>query len=381
MTTYTIIDSDTHVTEPPDVWTSRVPAKFRDRVFRMVRSDAGEDVWLLGDEQVSIAGFSANAGWGRPFPSHPPTLDDCHPGCHDANARLAYMDEVGIWAMVLYPNVAGFGSQKFLTIDDDEMKLACVRAYNDFLRDWVSVDPRRFVTIMSIPYWDVDASVKEVLRGAEAGHRGILFSGKPHALGLPYLGDRHWDPLWAVATECGMPIHFHIGSGDFSTSFNPAKVKAVGAAAAYAFTSVEMFLGNGIQVADLLLSGVLPRFPDLDFVSVESGIGWAPFMLEAVDYSYLEAMEKGQRLWDLMPSDYFKRQVYTCYWFEEIAPRRMLDLLNVDRILFETDFPHPTCLYGNVHERIEAGLGGQPPEVRRKILWENAARLYHVPEP
>ena len=92
------------------------------------------------------------------------------------------MDAIGIWAQVLYPNVAGFGSQRFLRLGDDELKLICVRAYNDFLRDWASADHRRLLTVMTTPFWDVDAAVAEIERGAAAGHRGILFTGEPRAL-------------------------------------------------------------------------------------------------------------------------------------------------------------------------------------------------------
>jgi predicted TIM-barrel fold metal-dependent hydrolase len=291
------------------------------------------------------------------------------------------MDSEGIWAQVLYPNVASFGGQRFLSFPDDELKLVCVRAYNDFLRDWASADHDRLITIMSTPFWDVDAAVEEMHRCADAGHRGILFTGEPHRFGLPYLADRHWDPLWATAQDLGLPIHFHIGSGDTASSFTPERVAATSTAATFAYTAIEMFLKNGLQVADLLMSGILPRFPDLQFVSVESGIGWIPFVLEAVDHSYLEGRRDRTSQWDLMPSEYFARQVYACYWFETVAPRLLLDEIPVDNILFETDFPHPTCLYGNVQEKIEAGLGEAPDDVRRKILWGNAARLYGVQEP
>ena len=146
---------------------------------------------------------------------------------------------------------------------------------------------------------------------------------------------------------------------------------------------VRGVLRNGNQLVDLLLSGVLARYPTIRFVSVESGIGWIPFVLEALDYQY-----KGNRVaeehpeFDRLPSAYFKRNVYACYWFEETAPRRLLDQVGVDNVMFETDFPHPTCLYGaQVHERIARGLGDCTPDVRRKILWENGARLYRVQEP
>ena len=176
-------------------------------------------------------------------------------------------------------------------------------------------------------------------------------------------------------------MHLHLGSGDTGTSFTPDRIAAHGTASTYAYTSTELFLKNGLQVADLLTSGVLPRLPGLKVVSVESGIGWIPFVLEAVDHAYLEGRADRTSQWDLMPSEYFARQVYACYWFETVAPRRLLDDIPVDNVLFETDFPHPTCLYGNVREKIDAGLGEAPAEVRHKFLWGNAARLYGVEEP
>ena len=291
------------------------------------------------------------------------------------------MDEIGIWAQVLFPNVAGFGSQRFLSIRDDELKLVCVSAYNDFLRDWASADARRLLTVMSLPFWDIDETVKEITRNLDAGHRGILFTGEPQRFGLPYLAEDHWNPLWAIAEEAGLPVHFHIGSGDMNSSFGPERISRYGTAATYAYTSTEMFLKNGLQCADLITSGVLPRFPDLDFVSVESGIGWIPFVLEAADHSYLEGRPGRTSEWELLPSEYFARQVYSTYWFEQVAPSKLLGEIPVEHILFETDFPHPTCLYGNVHEKIETSLAGATDEQRRRILWANAAELYGVEAP
>ena len=147
--------------------------------------------------------------------------------------------------------------------------------------------------------------------------------------------------------------------------------------------AVGIFLRNGIQLTDLLMSDVLARFPEIQFVSVESGIGWIPFLLEALDYQFLGNRVSEERPdLDMLPSEYFARNIYACYWFEQIAPRRLIDTIGVDRILFETDFPHPTSLYGDeVQERITAGLADSPPAERKAILWDNAQRLYRVAEP
>ena len=378
-----IIDVDAHVTEPGGLWSDRLPAKWRDRAPQMRRGDDGKDRWFVGDGAVMLTvGHTATAGWGAPFPAAPPTFDEVPPAAHDARARLDYLDSVGIWAQVLYPNVGGFGNQAFLALDDPDLQLACVQAYNDWLTEWCAADPARLLPVTAIPFWDVDASVAEVERCAALGHRGILFTGEPQVFGLPLLGDRGWDPLWRVASETGNPISFHIGGGDFAAPFTAARMAAHGIAATYVKASVQLFLENGVQILDLLLSGVLPRFPDARFVSVESGIGFLPFLLEAADYAFGEAAMRRERPeFTLLPSEYFHRQVYGCWFFEETALQRLVDKIGAANILFETDYPHPICLYGNVREKIDAALAGQPPELRRRLLWDNAAALYGVADP
>ena len=152
-TPYTIIDTDTHITEPADVWTSRVPAKWRDRVPRVEwDTKANEEAWFLGDKKLASAAGSAMAGWPEPFPSHPPTFEKAHAASYDASARLDYMDEIGVYAQVLYPNLGGFGSQAWWKMGEPELMLECVRAYNDFQIDWIEPDPKRFVPILATPY-------------------------------------------------------------------------------------------------------------------------------------------------------------------------------------------------------------------------------------
>ena len=215
------------------------------------------------------------------------------------------------------------------------------------------------------------------------GHKGILFTGEPQSFGEPVIGDKHWDPLWEAAVDLDLPVSFHIGSGNMEMGLSKEKVKTYGKMATFAALSVDIFLTNGIQLSDLLVSGVLARFPKIQFVSVESGIGWVPFALEALDYQFLgnRVAEERPDL-EMLPSEYFARNVFACYWFEQTAPRRLIDKVGIDNILFETDFPHPTSLYGEeVHDRIRTGLDDCEPEVRRKILWENAQKLYKVEEP
>jgi predicted TIM-barrel fold metal-dependent hydrolase len=214
-------------------------------------------------------------------------------------------------------------------------------------------------------------------------HKGILYTGEPQSFVQPLLGDRYWDPLWETAVELDLPISFHVGSGSMELGLRRDKVAAYGRMAAFTELSVETLLRNGLQGSDLIMSGVLARHPHIKFVSVESGVGWIPFAIEALDYQFLGNRVREDRPdLDLMPSEYFARNIYACYWFEQTAPQRLLDKVGVDNILFETDFPHPTSLYGDeVQARITGGLSDCEESVRRKILWDNAQKLYKVEGP
>ena len=379
------IDADTHITEPGDVWTRRLPAKFRDRAPRMERTDEGVDVWKFGEAERAIpVGATAVAGWHDPFPSIPLNLDQCPPAAYDARARLEYMDAIGAWAMALYPNIGGFGSETFLKLGDKELMLACVQAYNDWLIEWIEADPRRFIPVMATPFWDVEDCVGEIHRARELGHKSILFTAAPQDFGQPYLGDAHWDPIWKAAQDVDLPISLHIGSGDFQDQLMaPGRFAAHGIGPSTVSGSMSILMSNAIQLMDLLMSGVLPRHPGLRIVSVESGIGWIPFVKESLDHGYAYANVSTERPeFDRKPSEYLREQIWACTFFEEFPLNNHVEEIGSDRILFETDYPHPICLYGReVREKIDAAFGKLPEAARRKILFDNAAELYGIYAP
>jgi predicted TIM-barrel fold metal-dependent hydrolase len=374
-----IIDTDTHVIEPPDLWTDRLSAKkWGDLVPHVEWNDAVQsEMWHIGATPVMRAWAHAMAGWPEPFPNGPRTMQDTHPSCYDAAERVNGLDAVGIEMAVLYPNL-GLGMQ-LIPQQARELSFEIVRAYNDWLLDWISPHRTRFVALACIPYWDVDESVREIERCAALGHRGIITTGAPHLHDQPTLAHRQWDPIWAAAQANGLPISFHVGSGSPANDFRDDHLEAEGPTATTARGSVWTFLENGKHVTELLFSGVLARFPGLRFISVESGIGWVPFCLEASDYHF----EKG-KVWkerpefELKPSEYFRRQVYVNYWFERLEDHH-IEQVGLDHILFETDFPHPTCLQGGeVARAIDAGLGHHPEAVRERVLSKNAMDLFNI---
>jgi len=378
---YQVIDVDSHVSEPADLWTSRVSSKWGDAVPHIVSDPrSGKEIWKVGGTPVLPVGMTAIAGFDGTLPESPDTMADIPPGAHDAGARLAYLDSEGIHAQVLYPNVGGFGSGGFLRLEEPELMLECVRAYNDFLVEWASADSNRLIPVMATPFWDVDAAVKEIHRAAALGHRGVLFGSQPQSFGEPPLPSPHWDPIWAAAQEAGLPISFHIGSG---AEWDLGGAGNIGVRAQFARVAANAFIDNEKCLADIVFGGVCHRFPDLKFVSVESGVGWLLFVFEAFDWQWANAgIYKEHPEYDLKPSEYFRRQIYGCFWFEESGLRPALEQYP-DNILYETDYPHPTSMSvgpqsAAQHPREYASrvLAGVSESVVERVLHGSAAKLY-----
>ena len=142
--------------------------------------------------------------------------------------------------------------------------------------------------------------------------------------------------------------------------------------------STVLFMNNARCIVNLIFSGLLDRYPRQKFVSVESGIGYIPFLLESCEYQ-MDENTIDQAGLELRPRDYFARQIYASYWFEKEHTDWAIGAIGEDNIMFETDFPHPTCLYPDVRTHVAASLSGVDAAVQRKVLYENAARVYGLP--
>lgn len=383
---FKVIDTDTHIVEPYDLWTSRISVQKYGEKVPQVKFDpvAGEDFWYFNGEPMGPAAGTAMAGWHECPPKHPMTWKDVAPFTSDAHERLKKMDEYGIYAQVLYPNVAGFGAGRYLGLEDPKLMLLCVQAYNDWLAEWASADKKRLLPQMALPFWDLELSIKEMERAAKIGHKGVIMGGEPDFFGQPKLTDPYWDPLWASAQDMGLPINFHIASGDMS-NFHMHH-ESCGEHAAFSALAVLFTMQNIRTLSQLITGGICHRFPKLNFVSVESGVGWLPFALEMLDWMWLNCgVDKEHPEYKLLPSEYFKRQMYGCFWFERKTLKPTIDAIGADNILYETDFPHPTSMSPGpasiaVHpsQYIQESLGDLPIEVAEKILYKNAARIYNL---
>jgi len=372
-----IIDIDSHFTEPRDFWTRRAPSRFKDRVPRVVVDEQRAEHWVVEDDLVlGPPGFCVI----RPDESKAlgqmslDTFEEMHRGATYAPERLEVMDKHGIALQIVYPNILGFAGSMIMRVADVELRNFCTYGYNDGIAELQAQGERRLYPQALLPFWDIDLAVAELERSMdELGLTGCVLTDAPEQWGLPTLSEPYWEPLFAAAQERGVPINFHIGGGHFTGGpWVGGPERSV-----LATLSSLAFIGNLRCIPNLIFSGLLDRFPDLNFVSVESGLGWIPFILDFCDYQMDQNRVTGL---DLRPHEYFERQIYASYWFEKNAADS-IRRLPASNVMFETDFPHPTCLFPDIQEQVAATLGDFPEDVQRKVLYQNAARVYQLPDP
>jgi predicted TIM-barrel fold metal-dependent hydrolase len=378
-----IIDADTHLSEPHDLWTSRATARMKDRVPRVKIVD-GVRKWVIDDDIALSTGASPisvihkDGSKSRSLEFFDFQIEDVHAGSYDTAARLKVMDESNIFAQIVYPNVLGFGGQNAGKVDA-ELRIASIEIFNDAMAELQAGSSGRIFPMALLPWWDVKQSVRETERAKAMGLRGVNINSDPHLQkGIPDLADRHWDPLWETCAGLDMPVNFHIGASDsaldwFGSSYWPSESWDV----RFVIGSSMLFFGNARVMANILMSGILDRHPTIKFVSVESGIGWIPFLLETLEYQLAE--NAAGTHFALTPAEYFARNVYSSFWFERRNIADSVRQVGVDNVMFETDFPHPTCLYPDPLRYAASGLAALDQDARRKVLSGNAAKLYNIP--
>lgn len=379
-----ILDADSHLTEPPNLWLERLPRRWAEDCPRVGADPrSGKIRWRIGGRWLAAVGVYSDAPWPEWPPSHPADFDQIDRACYDPVKRKGWLNEYGITAQVLYPNVVAFEGHALLALQDEKLRVAIIQAYNDYAAEFSSQVPDTFIPIAALPFWNPEATIREMERAKGLGYKGVLWAATLDRHGLPGPTDPHWDRVYAAAQDLGMSVNFHVGVGKTQdeiarstnrdpTAFDPAVV---------AKRTALSFLSNAKTIADLILDGVCYRFPRLKFVSVESGFGYVPYLLEALDWQFKNNNGLARYPEWILPSDYFRRQIYATFWFEESTLQQIGDF--VSNVMFETDFPHNTSLTpsrGSASPRpdelITAHIRRYGEETMKKVLWDTGAELY-----
>jgi predicted TIM-barrel fold metal-dependent hydrolase len=372
-----IVDCDTHFTEPPDLFTSRAPAKYKDKVPR-VRRVNGVDRWFVGDRDFGSLGGNViradnNKLLGRlAFP----TIEEGHRGAHNVKARLQAMDDMGVYAQICYQNSGVTQAGSLMALGDNELAATVIRIYNDAAAERQTESGQRLFTLGHLPLWDKAEMEIEARRCLDMDIKGFVLPDTPERLGIPSFLHDYWTPLLEMCADRGVPINFHLNA-----AIDPNALTWEGFAFEQTLSVVATMysIGNAATLGNWIVSGRLDRHPKLKIGLIESGMGWVPFALEALEHQFDEMLPSKSKMLQRRPWEYFRDQFWVTYWFETVGPKLLLETVGVDKVLFETDFPHPTSLYPGVQEHIVDTLGGYDQRVRKRVLERNAVELYNLP--
>ncbi len=391
-----IISVDDHVVEPPTLWTDRIPEKYHDRCPRIERDKAkfkfeggvfsyekgvedGDwcDWWLYDDLVYPFPKLSAAVGFDD-LRLEPVTFDDISPGAWIQKDRLLAMEQNHVDASICFPNVLPrFCGQTFLEREDKELALLCVKAYNDWMIDeWCGGDGvGKLIPLTIVPLWDAELAAEEIHRCADKGSYAVAFSENPYHLGLPSVHNpnRFWDPFFQACQDTETIINMHIGSSSKMPSTSPD--------APFAVSSTITFSNAMGSMCDFILSGVFERFETLTVAYSEGQVGWMPYVIERMDKIWEERTNEDEGAFGLTlenpPSSYIPGRIFGCIFDDEVGLKNR-DIIGMDQIMFETDYPHADSTFPESKEvatRIveKAGLNE---EETYKLIRGNAIAAY-----
>lgn len=381
---FKLISADDHVQEPPDLWLERLSkTKWGDRIPHVAMQPGGVERWVLNgkvvDNRAGAVTPVARVGalLSDPY-ADPPTWSDVPKAAYEPAERLKAMDRDGVDVQVLYPGAAGVSGEFLAAIEDPELELACVQAYNDWLIDTWAASSDRFVTQCLVPVTSVEAAATEMERAIGKGHKGVAMPAAPWRIneGSTHLYDPEWDPFWAKAEELDVPIAFHSGS---APNILLQVYEGLDPHVAKAFDLVRQPTSTGMVLGRFLFSGIGERFPNVKFVFASGGIDWMAFLLEVADHEWERICMKGAQPYemDTAPSDIFHRQCHVTTWFEQVG-LRMRGLIGVNNILWASEFPLETSTYPNSVATVEKNFKDVPRDEREKITSGNTKALYKI---
>jgi predicted TIM-barrel fold metal-dependent hydrolase len=343
-----LISADSHVMEPYDLWEKNLPAQFRDAAPKFNPPREG--------------GGGGGEGGNKP-------------GGTDPHERLKEMSQDGVSAEVLYPTRA----MRHFGLEDPELQEACLKVYNDWIIEYCQIAGDRLVGIPCISVYNIPNAIKELERCHDAGLRGAMIWQAPHPDLRLY--SEHYNPFWEACQRLQAPVNLHILTG-FSYHQTTGGGGGHGSLGVEAYrNSVNNKLIDGAQgLFDVVMYGILDRYPELKVVIVENEIGWIPFLVQQWDY-YAHRFGRINPLpMEHDPSFYVDRQVHATF-FNDSVGAHLLSRWGQDNRMWSSDYPHGNSTWPNSRKVIERDLGYLPEDIKSKIVRENVAKLYNLKIP
>jgi len=367
-----IVSSDSHVIEVPDLWEKGLPAAMRSRAPKMF-FDEKRDAWMFGSPEVQTQAVGGLFMAGQ----QPENLEKfrkagfavARPGGWDPLERQADMVTDGVAAEVLYPSL-GLG---LYCVEDAALQEGLFRAYNDWIIDYCQKVPDRLFGVALISMYNVDHAIAEMERCKKQGVVGTMIWQVPHP-SLPFTSE-HYERFWAASQDLDLPVHLHIltGFGDSmhrQTSHGPKRYRI----------GLEQTREIENALFELIFHGVLERYPKLQIVSVENEVGWMPFWLGQCDKNFKRHRHSQKVQMSKLPSEYFAEQIYATF-FNDAVGGKLFSWWGQDNCMWSNDYPHQNSTWPNSRAVIERDMANLSAETREKLLNTNVRKLYKLNAP
>ena len=363
---YQAISADCHVIEPAGTFVDRVPAKLRDRAPKIVPTDDGANGWQVEDAPATSFGLDSAAIWTyEEYQRGGLRHEDTARGAWDPKAHVEAMRKDGVDASVLYPGVG----LRLYNMKDQELRQACMQAWNDWLAEFCSHDRARLIGPPLLPTEedDIQVAVRELERNVKEHN---VRTAQLNIFPWKRFWEPYYDPLWEAAQSMGIPLAFHRGV---------QRPFALGSQrdGPWMANQVMRDFSYTMPFADLIFGGVFDRFPDLKMVSSEGRIGWLPHFAVRADESYRRHRHWLKFKLKRLPSDYLKTNLYSTF-IEDRLGILAREIIGTDTLMWSSDYPHSDSTWPNSQAQNEKQFEGVSPEDKRKMLAGNAVRLYRL---
>ena len=361
MSWYPVVSCDSHIHEPRDLYQERVPEPLRQRAPLVVSTDEGDKI-MMGDKLVRWVGLEAMEEFEAKDRHYKGTRYEVgRRGKFDAEARKADLAADDIQGEVVY------GFSYWMDQPDRQVLIAMIRAYNDWVHEFLADVADRSIAPAMLPSWDVDESIVELTRVR------TTLGARAAQIAAPYIGEENhgyvnpaYDRLWDAFVDLDVPVTMHIGSG-----LATPRYRGPGATM---HDFMDTFLDSADTVRDFICGGIFERHSTLRLAATEGGIGWAPWYVMMMDRMY---HDNGAFLFPQLkepPSHYFANNCLIT-WQEDDPGIRCIDLI-ADSVAWGSDYPHREGTFPHSRSKIEAQVAHLPFDLQRKLCAENASRVF-----
>lgn len=284
---------------------------------------------------------------------------------------IGWMDLDGVESAVILPGLALSTALGLVgkTASDSAERIEFIRGYNNFISDFCAEYPGRLLGAACIPQTSIDDAIEEMLRARDLPGITTISPGNfPSATSTPQPEDERF---YAACQEAGMPITLHGG-----ISSGPASIRTPRDVATWIMGQTEVATGGPFSAAQLIMSGVFDRIPDLRFVILEAGASWLPYMMGAMDHMWdrhrhwADIQLKNPASWYCTSGNFLWNII------ADRAAVELRDRIGVENLSWSSDFPHSNSEWPRSQVSAINLCAGTTPAERNDILWSNAARFY-----